>query len=218
MRIRKKKWAQPELDVCNFFVKEPEKNIGAWNSLFAKKQPLYLEVGCGKGGFIANLALENKDKNYLAVDIKSDMLGVARRNITEIFENAESEVENILLIAKNVDKIDEIISPEDNIEGMYINFCNPWPKKKHKKRRLTHPTKLELYKKFLKKGANIYFKTDDDELFDESLEYFKECGFEITYITYDLHNSDVEGNIMTEHEKMFSQEGIKIKYLVAKFV
>lgn len=218
MRIRKKKWAQPELDACDFFVKEPEAKRGLWRNSFKNKAPLYLEVGCGKGGFIAKLALQNPDINFLAVDIKSDMLGVARRNIVSAFESEKKEVENILLAAKNVEKIEEIISPDDKIERIYINFCNPWPKTGHKKRRLTHPTKLEKYKRFLVKGGEIRFKTDDDELFCESIDYFKESGFDITYITYDLHSSEITDNIMTEHEKMFSDEGIKIKYLVAKNV
>lgn len=218
MRIRKKKWAQPELDACGFFVKEPEAKRGLWRNSFKNKAPLYLEVGCGKGGFIAKLALQNPDINFLAVDIKSDMLGVARRNIVSAFESEKKEVENILLAAKNVEKIEEIISPDDKIERIYINFCNPWPKTGHKKRRLTHPTKLEKYKRFLVKGGEIRFKTDDDELFCESIDYFKESGFDITYITYDLHSSEITDNIMTEHEKMFSDEGIKIKYLVAKNV
>ena len=146
------------------------------------------------------------------------MLGVARRNIVSAFESEKKEVENILLAAKNVEKIEEIISPDDKIERIYINFCNPWPKTGHKKRRLTHPTKLEKYKRFLVKGGEIRFKTDDDELFCESIDYFKESGFDITYITYDLHSSEITDNIMTEHEKMFSDEGVKIKYLVAKNV
>lgn len=218
MRIRKKKWAQPELDACDFFVKESEAKRGLWRDSFKNKAPLYLEVGCGKGGFIAKLALQNPNINFLAVDIKSDMLGVARRNIVSAFESEKKEVENILLAAKNVEKIEEIISPDDKIERIYINFCNPWPKTGHKKRRLTHPTKLEKYKQFLIKDGEIRFKTDDDELFCESIDYFKESGFDITYITYDLHSSEITDNIMTEHEKMFSDEGIKIKYLVAKNV
>ena len=128
----------------------------------------------------------------------------------------QEDITNLLLVNYNVEQLDKIITAEDEIERLYINFCNPWPRCKHKKRRLTYYKKLEMYKTFLKKDAEIRFKTDDDELFEESLEYFEQSGYEITYITRDLHNSDVKDNIETEHEKMFSAEGIKIKYCIAK--
>ena len=219
MRIRKKKWAEPELAVCDFFVKNPEDNASKWKSAFKKEQPLYLEIGCGKGGFAGQLALNNPDKNIIAVDIKIDMLGVGRRNIVSLFENngkTADDVTNLLLVNYNVEKLDKIITAEDKIDRLYINFCNPWPRPKHNKRRLTYFKKLEMYKGFLKKDAEIRFKTDDDPLFDDSIEYFKQSGYKITYLTRDLHASDVTDNIMTEHEKMFSDEGIKIKYLIAK--
>ena len=219
MRIRKKKWAEPELSVCGFFVKNPEEHTGQWKKAFKKEQPLYLEIGCGKGGFAGRLALENPDKNIIALDIKIDMLGVGRRTIVKLFEEngkTQDDITNLLLVNYNVEQLDKIITADDEIERLYINFCNPWPRPKHKKRRLTYCKKLEMYKKFLKKDAEIRFKTDDDELFDESLEYFKQSGYEIIYLTRDLHNSEVKDNIETEHEKMFSAEGIKIKYLIAK--
>ncbi len=216
MRIRKKKWAQPELDACSFFVNNPEEYRGKWADFFCEAQPIELEVGCGKGTFVAEKALRNPDVNFIAMDIKSDMLGVGRRNIVKRFEEAGREVKNIALVAFNVDQIFKVISEDDKIDRIYINFCNPWPRGKHNKRRLTHPTKLNLYKSFLKKGGEIHFKTDNDELFEDSLEYFKESGYELLKVVRDLHSSDVEGNIVTEHEKMFSDEGILIKYLVAK--
>lgn len=216
MRIRKKKWAQPELDACSFYIKNPQEYKGKWASFFVKNQPIELEVGCGKGTFVAEKAFRNPDVNFIAMDIKSDMLGVGRRNIVKRFEGSSREIDNIALVAFNVDQIFKVISEDDKIDRIYINFCNPWPRGKHNKRRLTHPTKLELYKNFLKKGGEIHFKTDNDELFEDSLEYFKESGFELLKVVRDLHNSDVEGNIVTEHEKMFSDEGILIKYLIAK--
>ena len=215
MRIRKKKWAQGELDACSFFVKNPAEHKGKWALFFKEEKPLELEVGCGKGTFVAEKALRNPDVNFIAMDIKSDMLGVARRNIVNRFSQQGREVENIALVAHNVDRIFEVIGEDDKIDKIYINFCNPWPRGKHNKRRLTHPTKLELYKSFLKKGGEIHFKTDNDELFDDSLEYFESCGFKLLRVERDLHKSTVEGNIVTEHEKMFSDEGILIKYLAA---
>lgn len=219
MRIRKKKWAEPELSVCDFYVKNPDEYAGKWKTAFKKEQPLVLEIGCGKGGFAGQFALLHPDINIIALDIKIDMLGVGRRTIVRLFEEqgkSADEIDNILLVKYNVEQLDRIIKPEDKIERLFINFCNPWPRLKHKKRRLTYYKKLEMYKSFLLPEAEIRFKTDDDELFDESLEYFEQTGYEILYLTRDLHNSDVTDNIMTEHEKMFSDEGIKIKYLIAR--
>lgn len=216
MRIRKKKWAEPELSVCDFFVKNPEEHAGKWKHAFKKEQPLYLEIGCGKGGFAGQFALKHPERNIIALDIKIDMLGVGRRTIVKLFDEAgKKDVDNLLLVNYNVEQLDKVIRPEDEIEGLFINFCNPWPRAKHKKRRLTYYKKLEMYKSFLKPGAEIRFKTDDDELFEESLEYFAQSGYEITFLTRDLHQSGFEENIETEHERMFTEEGKTIKFLIA---
>lgn len=171
-----------------------------------------LNSGCGKGIFASKLSSLNKDINYIAIDMIEAMLGISNRNTLSI----NKDLDNILLIRLNVDNIDEVFSKEDQIERIYINFCNPWPKPKHNKRRLTFPLKLEKYKKFLKKNGKIYFKTDSDELFEDTLKYLKQEGFEIEKITYDLHSEDIFGNnIETEHEIMFKDK-IKIKALIAK--
>ena len=110
-----------------------------------------------------------------------------------------------------------IFDKEDGIERIYINFCNPWPRGKHHKKRLTHTRQLEKYKEFLKDGGEIFFKTDDDALFSDSLTYFESCGFKIIDKTFDLESRpDFWENIQTEHEKMFMEQGIKIKALMAK--
>lgn len=187
-----------------FLCKNPEENAGKWMQAFKKEQPLYLEIGCGKGGFAGQLALKNPDKNIIALDIKVDMLGVGRRTIVKLFEDAgktQDDITNLLLVKYNVEMLDKIITADDKIDRLFINFCNPWPRAKHKKRRLTYYKKLEMYKTFLKPDSEIRFKTDDDELFDESLEYFEQSGYEILYLTRDLHASDVTDNIETEHEK-----------------
>ncbi|ABR33017.1 MULTISPECIES: tRNA (guanosine(46)-N7)-methyltransferase TrmB [Clostridium] len=215
MRMRKKPWARPELEGCDFFVINPKEYKGKWKEFFGNDKPIYLELGCGKGTFMAVHASENPDINYIAIDIKDEVLGLAKRNIEKAYEEKNRKTDNVKLMAQEIGLISEILSEEDVVSRIYINFCNPWPKEKHKKRRLTHMRQLEQYKTFLKSEGEIYFKTDDDELFEESLEYFNEAGFRIKYITYDLHNSDVEGNVQTEHEKMFSEQGIKIKFLIA---
>lgn len=215
LRIRRKKWARPELEVCPFFESEPETRRGRWSECFKNKQPLYLELGCGKGTFAAELAFREPGVNILAVDIKSDMLGTARRNIVKKYEEGGRQVDNVMLTAYNVEHLENILSSEDGVSRIYINFCNPWPKPRHKKRRLTYPNKLEKYRELLPDGGEIRFKTDDLPLFEESLEYFSQCGFDIIYETRDLHSGEVTDNILTEHEIMFSEQGIKINYLIA---
>ena len=216
MRIRKKKWAEPELAQCRYYTNEPEQYRGRWKDFFGNDKPIELEIGCGKCTFIAEKALRDPDTNYIAMDIKSDMLGVGRRNIERIFAEAgKNSPDNVALVRCNVEEIDKVFSADDGIAVMYINFCNPWPRLKHQKRRLTYPRKLRMYRDFLTEDAVIYFKTDDDELFEDSVGYFEEAGYHIRYITRDLHNSEVEGNIVTEHEQMFTDEGIPIKYLEA---
>ncbi|MFT8348656.1 tRNA (guanosine(46)-N7)-methyltransferase TrmB [Clostridium saccharoperbutylacetonicum] len=215
MRMRKKPWARSELEASDFFVINPKEYKGKWRSLFGNDKPIYLELGCGKGTFIAVHGSENPDINYIAVDIKDEVLGLAKRNIEKAYEDKEQSPKNIKLMAQEIGLINEMLSKDDIIDRIYINFCNPWPKKKHKKRRLTHTRQLEQYRMFLNPHGEIYFKTDDDELFEESLEYFQEAKFKIRYITYDLHNSDFIGNVETEHEKMFTEQGIKTKFLIA---
>ena len=215
MRIRRKKWAKEELENSKFYIDKPEEFKGKWKSKFSKENPLHIELGCGKGSFIANLASSHRNINYIAVDMIEAMLGLSKRNIEQAY-NFEYP-ENLYLIRANVEQISNVFDKADRVERIYINFCNPWPKKKHNKKRLTHVRQLELYKQFLIEDGEIYFKTDSDELFAASLEYFAQEGFTIINKTYDLHQELIfEENIETEHEKMFSEEGIKIKALIAK--
>ncbi len=218
MRIRYKKWARPELEASKFYIDEPELLKGKWKSKFKNsKQPLHLELGCGKGQFISKLAVENLDINYIAIDLVDAMLGLAKRNIESEYKENNIEPENVLITRFDIERINLILDKQDEIERIYINFCNPWPKGKHRKKRLTHSKQLEKYKQFLKSGGEIYFKTDDDGLFESSLIYFEDSGFQIIAKTYDLHNEPIfEKNIETEHEKMFSEQGINIKALIAK--
>ena len=218
MRIRYKKWARPELEASPFYVDNPEMQRGKWKELFKSPSlPLHLELGCGKGYFISKLAVENQDINYLAIDLVDSMLGLAKRNIEKTYKKENKEIGNVIITRFDIERINLILSKEDKIEKIYINFCNPWPKGQHHKRRLTHTRQLEKYKEFLVDDGEIYFKTDDDNLFLESMNYFKQSGFDIIKKTYDLHSEEnFWNNIETEHEKMFSEQGIKIKALIAK--
>ena len=217
MRIRFKPWARQELEESSFYILEPEKIKGKWRKKFKNSnKELHLELGCGKGQFISNLAIKHPDINYIAIDLVDAMLGLTKRNIESVYKENNCEVNNVLITRFDIERIPMILDEKDKIDRIYINFCNPWPKGKHRKKRLTHTRQLEKYKQFLKSGAQVFFKTDDDDLFNSSLGYFEEAGFEIINKTYDLHTETIFENIMTEHEKMFSEQGIKIKALVAK--
>ena len=193
MRIRYKKWARPELEASKFYEDEPEKWKGKWKEHFNNpNQPFMLE-------------LENSETNYLAIDLVDAMLGLAKRNIEQSYNEAKLEPNNVMITRFDIERINLILSREDNVRRIYINFCNPWPKGKHRKKRLTHTRQLEKYKEFLSENG------------ESSLGYFEEAGFEILNKTYDLHNEPIfERNIETEHEKMFSEQGIKIKALIAR--
>ena len=213
MRIRSKPWAKEELSNCYFFEENPEDYIGKWNDRFKENKTIHLELGCGKGVFVAKIANLHPEINFIAIDIKLDILGVAKRNIEKLFR--EKQVSNIILIQKNIEQINDIISKKDNIGRIYINFCNPWPRGKHQKRRLTHTRLLLKYREFLKSGVQVYFKTDDDNLYNSSFRYFKDAGYKIIKYTNDLHSNNIfNENITTEHEEMYTKEGIKIKPII----
>ena len=218
MRIRFKPWARPELEASSFYRDNPEELKNKWIEEFKNKNnPIHLELGCGKGQFISQLAVENPNINYIAIDLIDAMLGLAKRNVEKEYKENNRETDNIILVRYDIERILQILDKQDKIERIYINFCNPWPKGKHRKKRLTHTRQLEKYKTFLAQDGEIYFKTDDDGLFNASLGYFEESGFTILKKTYDLHTEPIwENNIETEHEKMFSEQGIKIKALIAK--
>lgn len=234
MRMKFKPWAREELETSPFYIDNPQDMKNKWKSVFEKEQELYLELGCGKGNFIAKLSKERQDKNFIAVDLVDAMLGMAKRNVeaeygirqSTIKEEVENEIEkqkvvkNLKLTRYDIARIENIFGEQDEIKRIYINFCNPWPRGKHHKKRLTHERQLEQYKRFLK--GKIFFKTDDDELFNDSLTYFENTGYKIEKITRDLEKEEMfwdgEENIETEHEKMFKAEGIKIKALIASVI
>ena len=184
MRIRFKPWARPELEASKFYIDNPEDYKGKWNTLFKEKKQLHLELGCGKGNFISNLAVRHPENNYIAIDLVDAMLGLAKRNIEAVYGEAKKDIDNVYLTRYDIERVLNIFDKEDNIERIYINFCNPWPRGKHHKKRLTHTRQLEKYREFLVDGGEIYFKTDDDALFTDSLTYFETQGFKILDKTY----------------------------------
>lgn len=217
MRIRFKPWARPELEACKFYIDNPEAYKGKWKEKFKNNNPIYLELGCGKGSFISQMAFLHQDINFIAIDVVDAMLGLAKRNIESIYSENNLEVSNLYITRFDIERILLMLDETDKIDRIYINFCNPWPRGKHRKKRLTHTRQLEKYKVFLKSEGEIFFKTDDDGLFLDTLGYLENCGFKILKKTFDLEKEkDFWENIQTEHEKMFMEQGIKIKAVIAK--
>lgn len=214
MHIRPRPWARPELLACGFFIEDCRAQKNSWQNVFPRKQPLHLELGCGKGTFIAALGLREPAVNYLAIDMIDAVLGLSKRQIEQTY--AGRPVDNLRLTAWDITRIGEILGPDDAVERIYINFCNPWPKRRYQKKRLTHPRQLEAYKQFMTKDAEIHFKTDCDYLFNDSLKYFRQSGFELCDLTDDLHALNDPENIETEHERMFSEAGIPIKRAIVR--
>lgn len=215
MHMRTKKWAKPELSACPYFTDEAELRCGHWREQFAQDAPLYLELGCGKGVSTAAMTRDNPDINFVVIDITCNVLGDTRRNIAAAY--GEEPVRNVMIARYDIATIEKMFAPEDRVERIYINFCNPWTKRpKYAKRRLTHPRQLMQYREFLVDGGEIWFKTDDVPLFTESLPYFEACGFEMRYLTNDLHASGFAPNYVSEHEMKFTALGVPIKFVIMR--
>ena len=217
MRLRKKYWARPEMEASHIVITDQYAHKGKWETEFKNKNDIHLELGCGRCNFIAEKSKQNLDINYVGIDLKDEVLVVGLRKVLEVREVKGVQDLNVRLMPLNIMLIDDVFA-RDEISRIYINFCNPWPKERHNKRRLTHTKFLTNYKKFLKSGSEVWFKTDDTELFEDSLEYFKEGGFEILFSTYDLHGSDFNENVVTEYEAKFTELGMKTMFLKAKLL
>ncbi|MBQ8094619.1 MAG: tRNA (guanosine(46)-N7)-methyltransferase TrmB [Clostridia bacterium] len=215
MHMRTKKWAKPELAACPYYLDEPFECRGNWRSKFVKDQPLYVELGCGKGVSTAQMVFDQQDRNFVAVDITSNVLGDARRNIEKLY--GSQPVENVILSRFDISRFDEFFAGGDAVGRIYINFCNPWTKRpKYAKRRLTHTRQLMQYRHALADDGEIWFKTDDDTLFEESIPCFEESGFELITVIRDLAVTDFKPNYISEHEQMYRDMNVPIKFLVAR--
>lgn len=215
MRLRKKHWAGPELEASSFVIANPFEMKGKWAEEFGNDHPIYLELGCGMGRFISENAYNNPEINYIGIDLKNEILIGSKRKVEEKLNCRGEEPINVRLVLLNIAFIDNIFD-KGEISRIFINFCNPWPKIRHNKRRLTYPTFLNKYKAFLRPGSQIWFKTDDRDLFEASQEYFISSNFNISYLTWDLHNSDFKHNIETEYEKKFTDLGMPTMFLIAE--
>lgn len=211
MRLRYVDNAHELIEAHPRLLSKPEQYKDKWQSLFEKEQPLYVEFGAGKGSFIINLAKQTPDANLLAFERNAK---VVYKSIAKLEEETH---ENFYIVCADVTNLREIFD-DHSVDRIYLNFSDPWPKDRHAKRRLTHRGFLEKYKEILKPGGEIHFKTDNDDLFDFSVEEFKENGWTLLLVTKDLHKSDyVEGNVMTEYEEKFSSRGKNINKLIAKY-
>jgi tRNA (guanine-N7-)-methyltransferase len=204
MRQRNKPWAKDKLaEYPQYVISEPEKYKGKWNKAFDKNQPLHIEIGTGKGRFITGMAKANPDINYIGIELADSVI------VTALDRIIEEELPNVKLLNVNANDLREHFD-KGEVDRVYLNFSDPWPKKRHAKRRLTYKSFLEIYENILVDKGEIHFKTDNQGLFESSLMSFSEYGMLLTYVSLDLHNSDYEGNIMTEYEEKFSSKGNRI--------
>lgn len=202
MRLRNVKGSREQIAKNHFVIQEPKKYQGRWHEAFPADRPLYLEIGTGKGKFISELAVKNPENNYLGIEKFSSVL-VRALEKRELLETAD----NLLFLRMDAEEITEIFG-KNEIDGIYLNFSDPWPKDRHAKRRLTSRRFLERYAQILKPGGSVIFKTDNQELFDFSLNEAELAGWEILNCTRDLHHSGyMTDNIMTEYEEKFAGEG-----------
>lgn len=191
-------------------ITEPEKRGYKLNDAFKNNNPIHVELGCGKGKFLRETALKNPQVNFFGFE-KS--VKVAYRCAKCVIEN---DPDNYFVVYSNGDILTDVFEPK-SIERIYLNFSDPWPKPSHYKRRLTHKNFLDVYRKVLKEGGEIHMKTDNDDLFEYSLQEFEEDNWEIVMCTRDLHNSPyMADNVMTEYEQRFTEQGKKINKLVAR--
>jgi tRNA (guanine-N7-)-methyltransferase len=191
-------------------ITEPEKRGYKLNDAFKNNNPIHVELGCGKGKFLRETALKNPQVNFFGFE-KS--VKVAYRCAKCVIEN---DPDNYFVVYSNGDILTDVFEP-NSIERIYLNFSDPWPKPSHYKRRLTHRNFLHVYRKVLKEGGEIHMKTDNDDLFEYSLQELQNDNWDIVMSTRDLHNSPyMEDNVMTEYEQRFSQQGKKINKLVAR--
>ena len=216
MRMRRKPWTEPKLAACPYFIEAPSAHRGHWRECFERPdRPVHLEIGCGKGVSTVQMAHDNPGVNYIAIDEVRHVLAVSVRNTEREYEGEPPE--NLVFSEVDAMRIYDTFSAADGIERIYINFPNPWDERaKHHKRRLTHPRQLFQYREFLAPGGEIWFKTDNDALFTATKRYMGECGFEITYLTDDLHASGFAPNYVSEHERLYAGQGKAIHFLIAK--
>ncbi len=212
MRLRNITGSREMIAENEFVIHQPEQNKGKWNTVFKNTNPIHIEIGMGKGKFLHTLAQNNPGVNYLGIEKYSSVL------LRAIQKMEEAPLLNLRFIRMDAESITEVFGKEE-VERIYLNFSDPWPKDRHAKRRLPSAEFLNRYDSILKKDGRLEFKTDNRELFDFAVEQLPVAGWRAEAVTYDLHkdNALMEGNIMTEYEEKFSSMGNPIcKYIICR--
>lgn len=220
MRMRKKRNLETRLSGCeknlislksddlNSVTAIEKKEYFDFEELFGNSNPVELEIGCGKGGFICETAKLNPDINYIAVEKTGNVI------VSGCERALKENLTNVIFVKGGAEYLPKYL-PENSIDNIYLNFSCPYPKKRYENHRLTNGRFLELYKMFLKKNGRIFQKTDNMHFFEYSISEFSKNGFALENVSLDLHNSDFENNVMTEYEKRFSDLGQPIYRLEA---
>jgi tRNA (guanine-N7-)-methyltransferase len=207
MRLKNVKNKNDIIEKCNYIVKQPEQYKGNWNKLFNNNNYIYIEIGMGKGQFIIENAIKCPNINFIGIEKYDSVIARASQKANEY------ELKNLRLIRYDAINIEKIFDHE--INRIYLNFSDPWPKKRHAKRRLTSDVFLSKYDKVFKNKKEIYQKTDNMLLFEYSIESLSQYGYKLKNISLDLHNSDYQDNIMTEYEQKFNEQKVRINRLEA---
>lgn len=208
MRMRKKKNLLPRMERCAALqIKDPIAHRGHWRELMPEARELRVELGCGKGRFTAETAAAEPDVLLIAVEKVPDAMVVAMERARD------AGLHNVFFVDGDAACLPDFFAPGE-VDRIYINFCDPWPKSNQKKRRLTHGNFLQLYRRVLPMGGEIHFKSDNDKLFEWSLEEIPQFGFRLSQVTRDLHANGPVG-VMTDYEAKFYQQGVTINRCVA---
>ena len=208
MRLKNVKGANEIIIKGLYYVEDPYINKGNWNKVFNNDNPIYIEIGIGKGKFIVENAIKYPNINFIGIEKYDSVL------VRAIQKSNELELNNLKLVRMDAKRIEEVFDHE--IERIYLNFSDPWPKDRHYKRRLTSYVFLDKYEHIFKNNKYIIMKTDNIDLFNFSLESLTNHGYNIDFMSNDLHSLNDADNIMTEYEEKFSNKGIKINKLIAR--
>lgn len=207
MRLKNVKGANEVIVKGLYYIDNPYIYKGLWHKLFNNNNPIYIEIGMGKGKFIIENALKYPNINFIGIEKYDSVI------VRAIQKSNELDINNLKIIRIDAHRIDEVFDHE--IDLIYLNFSDPWPKERHSKRRLTSPIFLDKYENIFKNKKYIVMKTDNINLFNYSIDTLQSNGYIVEYITNDLHKENID-NIMTEYEEKFTNNGIKINKLIAR--
>lgn len=204
MRVRNKPWAKDKLnDHSNWVISDPELYKGKWNGLFKNDAPIHIEIGTGKGQFITGMAKANPNTNFIGIELQASVI------VEALDKLLDEPLENVRLLNVNAADLMKFFEARE-VEVIYLNFSDPWPKKRHEKRRLTYGAFLDNYRNILAENGRIELKTDNQGLFEYSLESFSLNNFFIKNISLNLHETGDLSNVKTEYEEKFSSKGQRI--------